>query len=297
MKSALITGLLGLGLIAQAQAVEYRYIEGSGIERSLDGGDNWELIRTEANPLWLVWDGEAVCYLSSFIQFGATLHLNCSWNAGGEWFHMRPSDTELIGGYPGYTFEGAFLSMPPYASTLERQSDNTLVLTSYDSVFRLSQGGPNPTSPFSHLNLERVGEVPVPASCEGLPEFQVCASLALEGLAPVWYDPEQPGQGLTIIGRGGSFWGYYTAYDEFGDAHWYLFGFTVEVGEGAPLIATYRADFYEFTGPPLGTPWIPEAVQGMPVGRMYLYFTLPHQLKLEHSLGGESIQLNLVPFE
>ncbi len=92
------------------------------------------------------------------------------------------------------------------------------------------------------------------------------AHLKTESMPSVWWDPDKSGQGLTVIRTGGTdkcpeLWGFYTAYDKYGSATWYLF-----TGNGC-----YVMNLYKFSGPPVGGIWDPQAVQSEVDGSVLLY--------------------------
>ncbi len=90
----------------------------------------------------------------------------------------------------------------------------------------------------------------------------------------VWWDKSQPGQGLTIVKSGETahagpnFWGYYTAYDQYGAATWYLFSGNYCIGQKGTKIL----NLYQYTGPQPGIPWDESLVKSKVVGDIYLEF-------------------------
>ena len=283
--------LLGLSLQAQAQTfdIEYRHWDGvqRSIQRSLDGGETWHTMR-EGSSVWLVWDQQAPAHVCTYgiavYWVGYAPWIHCSWNAGGTWYKA-----DLENGMRREVFE----QLPTFASDLQVDptDEDTLLLTAYDRIFRLERGA-NET-----LRVDEEAVLPVTAGCDAVPNSQVCANQALENISAVWYDPARSGQGLTLVGRGGDFWGYFTTYDEFGDAHWYLFQFSAMKDGTDTVVNNYGTRLIEFHGPPLDSNWDPALVQGTPVGGARIRLISPRQIIFTHYLNAEPVTLNLVPFE
>lgn len=271
--------------------IDPRLAERHVVERSLDGGINWQTVDITSldSVNWLLWDPQApehVCYHTWYQLWSISSQtVHCSWNAGASWFTYRIP----VG-------RGESL-VPPFASELRLDPKNSeiLLLTAYDRIYRLSRLTDDVLPGTADaMELQTVGMIPLPPACAGLAADQLCANLALAGYPAVWFDPEQSGQGITLVARQGQFWGYFTVYDEFGDAHWYLFQFSLP--DGMPE-ASALVDLMAFSGPPLGTSWDPALVQGHVIGQATLIFGGPKQMTFRTELPGREISLHLVPFQ
>lgn len=282
--------LLGLSLQAQSQQpfdIQYRFQD--DVQRSIDGGQTWDTI-LRSPGVWLIWDQESprhICFYAIWadIAAGFSQWVYCSWNAGASWHHHD---------FEGGLYLTTLKQMSSFARNLrvDPADDDALLLTTNDRIFRLHRLEER------GLSVETIETLPIPATCTGLPEDQICANQALNGLAAVWYDPVQSGQALTIVGRQGSFWGYYTAYDDLGNSHWYLFQFSPTYWESTISHNRYPLELVEFNGPPLGTEWDPTLVQDTTVANASIKFISPWQIIFTHyDLGPEEVTLNLVPFQ
>lgn len=266
---------------AEGSTVSYR-MGGSFIERSLDGGNRWQPIRYFPSSMWLIWDPQSpehVCVFRLIVDIqGFFSYLDCSWNAGASW-------------YSAYLGSRDYDRMPPFANQLRAESapSSSVLLSAYDKRFRLSRQG------VDELLVEVDATLPTPVPCAHLAAEQVCANQALVGYPAVWFDPTQPGQGVTLVAREGAFWGFFTAYDESGDAHWYLFQFPLFKPRG--YYFSVVTDLLEFHGPPWGEVWNPAQVQSQIVGEAAIRFQGPNRMEFAHDLGTEPVNLVLEPFQ
>ncbi len=120
----------------------------------------------------------------------------------------------------------------------------------------------------------------------------------LTGLSRIWYDPSQPGQGLTYTSRpasdrlGSEYWAYFTAYDTDGSATWWL---------GPWGLVSYN-------GPGIQDPWNGSLVSSSTIGHVTFEFIYPSQMNATFNYGtnasGARISpnvwqktLTLVPFD
>lgn len=121
----------------------------------------------------------------------------------------------------------------------------------------------------------------------------------LSGLSRVWYDPSQPGQGLTYTTRpasenrsGNENWAYFTAYDTDGSTTWWL---------GPWGLVAYN-------GPAIQDRWNSDQISSSIIGNMTFEFIYPAQINatLHYGLNSSGMQispniwqktLTLVPFD
>lgn len=116
-------------------------------------------------------------------------------------------------------------------------------------------------------------------------------------LAPVWWDVDKPGVGVTLLREGDQLWGYWTYYGHDGQAEWQL------------IIAQICQDFalgdaYDYFGDPVNITgkggWNPDSVQQGDSEGVYLQFYHGRLiLNLGKPLGfalPSRIHLNLTPF-
>jgi hypothetical protein len=107
----------------------------------------------------------------------------------------------------------------------------------------------------------------------------------------IWYDPAQTGQGVQLLDEEGRFGGVWYSYGSDGQTAWYTW-----LGTRNGL--EFTGELLNFTGPPLGTPWVPEAVVGEPAGTVAISFAADSQsATLTTTINGASRTLALVPFE
>lgn len=121
----------------------------------------------------------------------------------------------------------------------------------------------------------------------------------LTGLSRVWYDPSQPGQGLTYTARpssdgreGSEYWTYFTAYDTDGSTTWWL---------GPWGLVSYN-------GPAIQDSWNIDLVSSNTIGYVTFEFIYPSQMNAIFHYGtdptgaliGSTVwnkTLTLVPFD
>lgn len=276
----------GNAVASSGSGTRYRTTD-IAVERSLDNGHTWETVLQPGFPqfYWLTWDPyapESVCvYYARTAPIGGLNRVECSWDGGDNWY-QGPTSTQV-----------SFETMPWFANDLTTDPDDEsrLRLTAYDRIFSLARGMDGT------LLVEEQARLPIPAICDGLYPGDICANLALEDVPAVWYDPVQSGQGITVVGHEGVFWGYYTVYDELGDAHWYLFQFKMRTDLGImPETGTFIT-LIRYNGPLLGSEWDPAQVVGTPLAPAYIRFIPPRQMIFSHELGGQPVTLDLIPFQ
>ena len=281
----LLPGLMALlvGFSAQGQPdTTHQYRIDFSLERN--DGRGWFRLRLFPNGpslryYWLIWDprqSAAVCVSYYIIDIAAaSRQIACSWDAGANWY------SRSLGRFDDGT-------VPIFVNELRVSPDDgqTLILTGHGRVLHLWPGEDQ------RLLVEEQPPLPMPPACEPLPADHVCADLVLENMAAVWFDPTQPGQGVTLIARQGRFWGVFTRYDSQGDPHWYLFEALHD--QMNPYI---RTDLLEFTGPPMGSEWDPALVQGTPVGEVSMSLLTPHQIRFSYEIPDERGSLELVAFD
>ncbi len=134
----------------------------------------------------------------------------------------------------------------------------------------------------------------------------------LSGLARVWYDPSQPGQGITFTQKttnqiyADGAWAYFTAYDTDGSAAWWLAPYFSLSSEIPQLIN--RSELLSYTGSALGGIWNSSQIHSSTAGVFSLSLVPPSQMDVTLQYGSDwggnpigtrqwSKTLNLVPFD
>ncbi len=108
-------------------------------------------------------------------------------------------------------------------------------------------------------------------------------------IASMYWDPDQPGQGVGVFMEGKNVYVVWYLYDKDGKDMW--------VTTGADLSLTSRkANLYEFTGPILGSVWDPSQVRPSVAGNASLILGNSGKIQIVYEIQGITGTMNLVPF-
>lgn len=117
--------------------------------------------------------------------------------------------------------------------------------------------------------------------------------LLITGLSRVWYDPTQPGQGLTFTYEptswgSVSYWAYFTAYDTDGTSTWWL---SLPGGWWSDK----QGNFASYGGPALQDTWSTALLRSNDVGYVDYQFIYPSQINATFHYGVDSSGARISP--
>ncbi len=325
-----------LALLALSGAASLAYAKTSYVFR-INGSDtleSWNTVdktwKTIASPLagpstgfkWVAYDERnpaAICFIYGFTQHVAQdyrgIALQCTTDAGRNW-------SVLLGrfGFSGLDptspiFTG--MEYGQYIRRLQLTGSNRLTLTTTDNDFFITLTPAADSGQIGSLTLQKQAKQQV---CTSTPLADACIHATMTGRPRVWYDPQNPGQGLTLTEANGFFWAYFTAYDNNGNAAWWMLDWPGYTGTSGPFVwdggslelvgggRVARLD--RFTGPAWGSNWNSGLVTAVEAGSGMLSIQGPNQIRVKLGLGqypdplvhsydpvNELRQLTLVPFD
>lgn len=276
------------------------YQSGTGVTNTLErrstADANWIAVGTQmdtasASLIWATYDQnnpDTLCFryfVSTVLGSGYPV-LQCSTDSGNNWTTFRETTPEQI----HYDLSGNFIR------SVRKISGNQILISTTDNEYLAT---PTPLSDlFSKGGTLIVEKLPSNKNpvCAVDAASRDCLHEIMKSRPRVWYDPFQPGQGLTVTEVNGGSWSYFTAYDVAGKPMWWLL---------QPWRYIAGGNLNLFSGPPLGSNWDASSIHSEPVGSAIYWDEGPSQMRLDVAFqtifgNGELLEkrsLTLVPFD